>query len=298
MKFDDYEDVERDNSTLKYELYKLVEHDAINEVEFEGFPDLFMSHDIELFNYRYTMCCIADFMGRPTVCRMSLLPNFKNIYGMPTKCMVTYPDMTTGESDIYSDITPEGVIPFYDTMVPGDGRITRVWYWITQYYETQLTINTQLTTHRTPIIMAGTNKNVIEGQAKLVTDIGAGTKVLAMPQNVVSQLQVMDLKAPWDGPDLIQMQAEFMRRIYACLGLDSPSWQKKERLIVDEQEANNDSLSRVLQDMLKIRSLSCMLANAKYGWNVTVNITESPRFKDVSENKYNNVERPNPYNWR
>ena len=59
------------------------------------------------------------------------------------------------------------------------------------------------------------------------------------------------------------------REILSFHGLNN-NFEKKERLLVDEVNSNNDFIDRNVELMYRQRQLACEQLNKKFGWNVKV----------------------------
>ena len=70
------------------------------------------------------------------------------------------------------------------------------------------------------------------------------------------------------------------------------NFEKKERLLVDEVNSNNDFIDRNVELMYRQRKLACEQMNKKFGWNVKViNLNEEANKKqqlDLNKEVKNN----------
>ena len=66
-------------------------------------------------------------------------------------------------------------------------------------------------------------------------------------------------------------------------GIDATAWRKAERLVVDEQEADDESLALTLQDMLNARLIAAEHMKQKYGWDVTPRVITPVRVKSETD---------------
>ena len=233
-----------------------VEHMAISIIEWPGLPDLKMGRDIEYITYTNRMSCIAEFKGVPTVCKAAT--SRANMYGEPVEVQINFPDGSVANRPVWMGPESPGdaVVIINDTQVPGFGRIDTVAMWADRYTDAQTTIDTQIVNQRTPLIISGADRNQFDQSRRIVVELVNGVKCMAVDDGVVNQIKALDLKAPWNVPDLVQLQATYTKRMLAGSGIDSTSWRKAERLVVDEQEADDESLALTLQDMLNGRLIA------------------------------------------
>lgn len=283
---EDYKEYRRNNDgngDVFRAMMRMVEHVAISIIEWDGMPTAEMSRDLEYLLYTERMAGIDDFKGVPTVVKVATAGI--NMYGIPIVVNVTYPDGTTARRPVYGygRDGDTGVVVIYDTQVPGFGRVDLVAMWADRYTDVQTTIDTQIVNQRTPLIAAGADKNALSKAERVVIDLVNGVKCIAVEDGVVSSIRPLDLKAPWNVPDMVQLQHEYLKRMYAATACDSASWGKKERLIVDEQESNDESLAAFMQDLMAARMIGADRINEKYGWGVTVQVITPVRIKSETD---------------
>ena len=283
---DDYNEYKRNNDgnndVFRCQL-RQVEHMAISIIEWVGLPDLKMGRDIEYITYTNRMSCIADFKDVPTVCKAAIARS--NMYGEPVEVQVSFPDGSMSNRPVWmgSESSDDAVVIILDTQVPGFGRIDTVGMWADRYTDAQTTIDTQTVNQRTPLIISGADRNQLDKSKRIVVELVGGVKCMAVDDGVVNQIKALDLKAPWNVPDLVQLQATYTKRMLAGSGIDSTSWRKAERLVVDEQEADDESLALTLQDMLNARLIAAEHMKQKYGWNVEPRVITPVRIKSETD---------------
>ena len=136
---------------------------------------------------------------------------------------------------------------------------------------------------RTPLIISGADRNQLSKANRIVVDLVNGVKCMAVDDGVVNQIKALDLKAPWNIPDLVQLQNTYTKRMLAGSGIDATAWRKAERLVVDEQEADDESLALTLQDMLNARLIAAQHMLEKYGWEVEPRVITPVRVKSETD---------------
>lgn len=275
---DDYKAYKRNNdgnNDVYRALLRRVEHMAISIIEWEGVPYKKMSRDIEYITYTNRIAAIDDYRGVPTVC--PCWATSVNMYGEPVRVSVFLPDGGVRDRSV------EDVVVIQDTQVPGYGRIDTVALWADRYTDAQTTIDTQVATQRTPIIMSGSDRNTLDKSRRMVVDLVDGVKAMALEEGVVGSIQALDLHAPWNVPDLVQWQQTCYKRMLEGIGVDASAWRKAERLVVDEQEADDESLALILQDMLDARLIAAERMAEVHGWTVTPKVITPVRVKSETD---------------
>ena len=256
---------------------------AISIIEWPGLPSLKMGRDIEYIAYTNRMACLDDYKGVVTVCKAAT--SKANMYGEPVEVEVHYPDGSVANRPVWMgpESPDDAVVIINDTQVPGFGRIDTVAMWADRFTDAQTTIDTQIVNQRTPLIISGADRNQLSKANRIVVDLVNGVKCMAVDDGVVNQIKALDLKAPWNIPDLVQLQNTYTKRMLAGSGIDATAWRKAERLVVDEQEADDESLALTLQDMLNARLIAAQHMLEKYGWEVEPRVITPVRVKSETD---------------
>ena len=87
--------------------------------------------------------------------------------------------------------------------------------------------------------------------------------------DLTTAVDVFNLNVPFVADKLLQYRFETEREIYTLFGFNN-NFEKKERLLTDEVNVNNDFINCNIDSMYKKRKQFAELMNAKYGWNVQV----------------------------
>ena len=83
--------------------------------------------------------------------------------------------------------------------------------------------------------------------------------------------------------DKLQMhKTDLMNEALTFLGINNSNTEKKERMLVDEVNSNNDFILVNLDHMYDERQLACKLLNEKFGLNVTVKKRKIEGVENVS----------------
>lgn len=271
------------NEAVFHGQLRSVEHMAISIVGWEGLPTPKMSRDIEYLTYNERCSCIDIFKGVPTACKVTAAKS--NMYGEPVTVSVFRPDGSTRDAPVYMgpESPEDAVVLIQDTQVFGFGRKDLVSMWADRFTDAQTTMDVQVVNQRTPLIVTGVDRASLEKSLRITTDLVTGVKVIAVEEGVINAIKPLDLKAPWTVPDMVQLQNVYTKRMLAACGIDATSWRKAERLIVDEQESDDESLALVLQDMLNARRIAAEHLKEKYGWNVSVDVIKPVRIKSETD---------------
>lgn len=86
--------------------------------------------------------------------------------------------------------------------------------------------------------------------------------------------KVLETNAPYVADKIMLYKHQIMNECLTYLGLDNANVDKKERLITDEVESNNQMISMSAQVMLTARQQAAKLINEMFGLNVTVKLLQ------------------------
>lgn len=84
-------------------------------------------------------------------------------------------------------------------------------------------------------------------------------------------VESLDISTPFFGSDIMKYKKEIWNEALTFLGVDNFS-EKKERLVSDEIDTNNEVINLNLMSFLAPRQKACDLFNQKYGMNIEVKV--------------------------
>lgn len=136
-------------------------------------------------------------------------------------------------------------------------------------YETERTIDVNLHAQRTPILIEG-NKNTMLTLKNAYMQFDGNVPVIYGNKefNLDSKLNVLHTDAPFVIDKLENYKHELQNDCMTFLGINNANTQKRERLITDEVNSNNDLINYYLNCFYKTRKQACDLINKKYNLNI------------------------------
>lgn len=200
-----------------------------------------------------------------------------NIYNEPTHIQITSPliSKTLKIDDgilIYNNYTKTGLIPIIMNYVD---RLTEI----------ETTINTNIYLQKTPYIIVA-DKKTEKSIREVANQITNNEPVIVVKSSIVENLQNLELHTNFVAPELFELKQKIENEFLTFIGLNNNSQtNKKERLIVDEVNVNNDYINRNVDILYNAREIACKKINEKFGvnWKVT-------RQNNLSESLYKEVE--------
>lgn len=237
---------------------------ALNTYRWINLPEGLESRHIEKALYKHGQCFFTLDKDFGYMCLPCSPSGEINIYGEPLGYVLT----GVGYSKQVRDI--EGVrILNNDTAVP---TVLHIDYYTKKMNEVDEVILQNLRQQRFPYIMA-TTKSTEFTVKNIAKKIEEKEDFIFMDKSLTDGdglgIQVIPTLAPYLLDKLQIQKLEFERELLTHLGINTIV-EKKERLISDEANANNEHIALNLDLGYKSRKRACELINAKYGLNVDV----------------------------
>ena len=136
-------------------------------------------------------------------------------------------------------------------------------------YETERTIDVNLHAQRTPIIIEGSKNTMLTLKNAYMQFDGNVPVIYGNKEfNLDSKLNVLHTDAPFVIDKLENYKHELQNDCMTFLGINNANTQKRERLITDEVNSNNDLINYYLNCFYKTRKQACDLINKKYGLKI------------------------------
>lgn len=159
-------------------------------------------------------------------------------------------------------------------------------------YETERTIDVNLIAQKTPVLIEGDTKTILTLKNVYMQYSGNTPFIFGNKQfDISNKLNVLKTDAPYLVDKLELHKHEIWNEALTYLGIDNANTDKKERLITDEVESNNDLISYYLNCFYKTRKQACDLINEKYNLNIEIELNkEITNLLNVSENDIINYE--------
>ena len=186
-----------------------------------------------------------------------------NIYNEPTQIQITSPliNKTLKVSDgvlIYNNYTKTGLMPIIMNYVD---RLTEI----------ETTINTNIYLQKAPYILIG-DKKTEKSIREVTKQITSNEPVIIVKANLIEGLQNISLNTNFVAPDLYELKQKIENEFLTFIGLNNNcEANKKERLLVDEINVNNDYINRNVDILYNSREFACRKINERFGvnWKIT-----------------------------
>ena len=159
-----------------------------------------------------------------------------------------------------------------------------------QLYEIVRARDINIKTLKIPFIIPTDDKTVTT-MKKIFDDIDNNVYAIFTDKNIVTEegLQVLQTGVKPYTAELTDVYHDVMDEALTYLGINNANTDKKERLISDEANANNQLIESCANMFLEARQRAVDKINEMFGCNITVKL----RNQEVESYAYDNVQEPN-----
>ena len=269
---------------LIYNKYKML---SLYMFRWEGLPQTIESRHIENSLFNYGLCLIVndDDIGFISVpCNYGAYMNVNNV---PTEVITCGFNYIKTFDYIHKDKNKCQLILNNDLAI---GNEQYVFDYAQRMFEVENCIRVNINQQKFPWFVNTTpnNKKTMEVMFEKVMN---GEPYILGSKDQIGNVEVLTLNTPYIADKLNEYKYELEREVLSFHGLNN-NFEKKERLLVDEVNSNNDFIDRNVELMYRQRQLACEEMNKKFNWNVKV-INLNEEAKDNQKLKLENMECDN-----
>lgn len=273
------------NQMIERETARLVKYYqmlALNRYRWENLPNGIESRYIEQMLYDNGECAMFDHPDFGLcVLRSSSRENL-NIYGEPTKLSVS------GFNEHRTIMIDECVRILNNDL--GLPTLPDIEYYARRMAEIDDIILQNLRQQRVPYLFA-TDSNNEFSLKNLYDKIYQGEQAVFVDKEMLNgqpeNIMVLPTLAPYLVDKLQIQKQEMERELLTYLGINN-TLEKKERLIVDETNSNNQFIKMASDIGFKNRQKACEQINEKFGLNIKVVETQNEFAEEVMDDGINN----------
>lgn len=238
---------------------------ALNLYEWDNLPEGMESRHIEKALIMHGQAFFYEHEHLGYLCLPCGNTGDMNVYGEPTRVQVTGHGFT--EIKHISD----GVHLLNNPrLTPTDYTLH---YYCQKLAQIDSTMNTNLIQQKVPFIFATSKENEFTIK-NLYSKMYSGEPAIFVDQTLLNNqgelnIQAVACESPYLLDKLQQYRYEVEKELLTFLGINT-TIEKKERLIVDETNANNELITLNIEIGLREREKACELINERYGLNIGV----------------------------
>lgn len=249
------------NLTFKtlYNKFRLI---SMNEFKWEGLPDGILERHVESWLFAGGKAIFYRPKGLDYMCLRCEDAAQYNVYGDPLfyhavgfnfRQQVSADDCVIIENNMLR-LATEDFVMFY----------------VNKLYEAERTMDVNIKSSKTPILMLCDDKDVFSMKTIFRKIDGNEPAIYADKKLNPDSVAVLDLKTKFIGNELMDYKRSVENELLTFLGINNTPVDKKERLITDEAEANDQLIDCFCELQLEARQRACKDINAKYGLNISV----------------------------
>ena len=186
-----------------------------------------------------------------------------NIYMLPTRVMA----WSIGYNKDY-DFDDVVYIMNNELMKP---TMAIVELFANRLYETERTIDTNLIAQKTPVLIEGDTKTILTLKNVYMQYSGNTPFIFGNKQfDIANKLNVLKTDAPFIIDKLDIHKHQIFNEALTVLGINNANTDKRERLITDEVQSNDQLINYYLNCFYKTRKKACDEINEKYGLDIKI----------------------------
>lgn len=249
------------NLTFKclYDKYKLV---SVNAFEWSNLPDGILERHIErtLFNHGKAMFFKAPGMSYMVLeCHEN---GQQNVYGDP----IGYTAHGVGYQ--YRCPADECVIIENNKLrLPTDPFVM---FYVNKMTEAERTMDVNIKACKTPVVFACDDKDVLTFK-RIFQQVDGNTPAVFADRGLnLDSIQSFQTGVKFMGKELMDYSNTVENKLLTFLGMNNTPVDKKERLITDEANANNQLIASFADLQLEARQRACEEINELFGLNISV----------------------------
>ena len=243
---------------------------ALNLYEWENLPEGMEGRHIEQALLYHGQAFFYEHEHLGYICLPCSNSGQMNIYGEPTIVMVS------GHGFSENKHMTEGIRILNNPRVMATDIILT--YYCTKLAQIDSTINTNLIQQKVPFIFATSKENEFTIK-NLYTKMYSGEPAIFVDQSLLTNgelnIQSVSCEAPYIIDKLQQHRFEIEKELLTFLGINT-TIEKKERLLVDETNANNEQITLNVEIGLRERERACEEINERYGLDIHVYAKDIP----------------------
>lgn len=145
-----------------------------------------------------------------------------------------------------------------------------IMFYVNKLAEAERTMDVNVKANKSPVIVLCDDKDVLSFKRIFQQVDGNVPAIFADKSLNIDGVSALDLKAKFLGNDLMDYKRSVESELLTFLGINNSAVDKKERLITDEANANNELIESFFDLQLEARERACEEINAMFGCNITV----------------------------
>lgn len=265
-----------DSAVLNTETYlnylERLRQVAISQFEWINLPKSMNAEFLERCLYEFGKASLLKTENYGFINAKAVGSSDLNIYMLPSSINCFSTDSLNEDRKLYNGLKDEKINSEYEycilvknnqDMIPTEPTL-RLFAW--RLYEAERTCDTNIKAQKTPVLIVGDEslklamKNLFEKYEGNEPVIYADKKQLG-----TDTLRSLKTEAPFIADKVMEYKKEIWNEALTFLGINNINVEKRERLVKEEANANNELVNLNLQNRLLVRKEACKQFNELFG---------------------------------
>jgi len=242
-----------------FDKYKLV---SMNEWKWNNLPEGIEERHIERWLFSRGFCCFFKRNQGSFMVLECSADGRQNVYGDPTGYRITGVNFQTHRPAEKCVIIKNNLLA-----LPTE---TFVIHYVNKITEAERTMDVNVKACKTPVIFSCDDKDALSFKRLFQQTDGNVPAIFADKGLNLDGVQAFNTGAKFMGNELMDYKRSIESDLLTFLGQNNTPVDKKERLITDEAEANNQLIDSFGDLQLQAREKACEEINAMFGLNISV----------------------------
>jgi len=156
--------------------------------------------------------------------------------------------------------------------------------------DVQRTMDININAQKTPVLVTGSDKVMLSLKNVYRQWKGNEPVIFGNKQLENAPVSVLKTDAPIVFDKLRNEKHQIWNECMTFLGVNNANMDKRERLVDDEVQANNEQIELCAEMFLKNRQEACKLINEMFGTNISVKLRDFKEIKDLLKDKESDTE--------
>lgn len=249
-------------------IYSRLKNLALNVFKWEGLPEGLKQEYIEMALYTHGQALFFKDVMLGFMCLQCLPDGQVNVYGEP----VNYRAIGFNYTEPYNidnSVRMKNNLALISTH-------DYIMIFANKLYEIERTLDVNIKAQKTPYIIRCSDKNLLTFKNIFAQVDGNVPAIYVDKMLNIDDIGVIETQAPYIADKVSTYKHEVMDDINTFLGINNSNTQKKERLITDEVNSNNEMISMSVDYLLEERKKACEAINKMFGLSVSVDLKNKP----------------------
>lgn len=256
------------NHATFIDFYNRLRLIAKSRFEWTGFPEKVNTRYLEKMLYYYGSCVFYDDDDFGLMVAKCNTCNIQNIYDEPVEVTTVSEDPKYIAKTLKVDKDCV-LIRNNVEMIPTDYTIQ---LFASRLFHCQRSIDVNINQQKFPFVFL-CDKNELMTFKKIFDDIDNNEIAIYAEKNLnIEGIKALETGVPFVADKLTMSKHEIWNECMTFLGLNNANTDKKERLITDEANSNNELIEMMLEVMLHQRKEACKQINEMYGKKHNFNV--------------------------